>query len=33
VQAAVEADIAGRDQAHPGTTTEIGERIASAAAN
>jgi 3-isopropylmalate dehydrogenase len=33
VEAAVAADIANRDKANPGSTSEIGERIASAAAN
>jgi 3-isopropylmalate dehydrogenase len=32
VEAAVEADLAARDQRRPGTTTEIGERLAKAAA-
>jgi 3-isopropylmalate dehydrogenase len=33
VEAAAAADIANRDKANPGSTSEIGERIASAAAN
>jgi 3-isopropylmalate dehydrogenase len=33
VESAVAADILGRDKTHPGSTSEIGERIASAAAN
>jgi 3-isopropylmalate dehydrogenase len=33
VEAAVAADIANRDKANPGSTSEIGERIASAAAH
>jgi 3-isopropylmalate dehydrogenase len=32
VEAAVAADLASRDPANPGTTAEIGERLAKAAA-
>ena len=33
VEAAVAADLASRDAHHPGSTTEIGERLAKAAAS